>query len=163
MIVWGVLGWKNSGKTGLVERLVTDLTGRGLTVSTIKHAHHAADIDHPGTDSFRHRAAGAREVILSTAERTMQIRELKGRGEPGLDELLSRLGPADMVLVEGFKRESHPKIEAHRSATGQPLIAPGDPTIRAVASDTPLDLDRPVYALDDTRAIANFLLEGTPG
>ena len=162
MIVWGVVGWKNSGKTGLVERLVADLTGRGLTVSTIKHAHHAADIDHSGTDSFRHRAAGAGEVILATAERTMQIRELKGRAEPGLDALLSRLGPADMVLVEGFKRESHPKIEAYRTATGQPLIAPGDPTIRAVASDTILDLDRPVYALDDTRAIANFLLEGTP-
>lgn len=162
MIVWGVVGWKNSGKTGLVERLVTDLTGRGLTVSTIKHAHHAADIDHPGTDSFRHRAAGAREVILATAERTMQIRELKGRGEPGLDALLSRLGPADMVLVEGFKRESHPKIEANRAATGQPLIAPGDPTIRAVASDTTLDLDRPVFGLDDTRAIADFLLQGSP-
>ena len=133
MIVWGVVGWKNSGKTGLVERLVADLTGRGLRGSTIKHAHHAADIDHPGTDSFRHRAAGAREVILATAERTMQIRELNGAAEPCLDELFSRLGPADMVLVEGFKRESHPKIEAHRAATGQPLIAPGDPTIPAVA------------------------------
>lgn len=162
MIVWGVVGWKNSGKTGLVERLVTELTGRGLTVSTVKHAHHAADIDHPGTDSFRHRAAGAREVILVTAERTMQIRELNGAAEPGLDELLSRLGPADMVLVEGFKREGHPKIEAHRAATGRPLIAPDDPTIRAVATDTGIDLDRPVFALDDTRAIADFLLEGAP-
>lgn len=158
MILFGVVGWKNAGKTGLMERLVTEITGRGLSVSTIKHAHHSFDVDHPGKDSYRHRAAGAREVLLASRERFALMHELRGVDEPTLEALLAKLSPVDLVLVEGYKRDAHPKIEAHRAVTGSPLIAPDDPTIRAVASDTPLALDRPVFDLDDTVAIADFIL-----
>lgn len=158
MKVYGVTGWKNAGKTGLLERLVGETTRRGLTVSTIKHAHHAVDVDQPGTDSYRHRQAGAAEVILASANRYAVMHELRGASEPGLNDLLERLSPVDLVLVEGFKREPHPKIEAFRQSAGHDLIAPGDTSIRAVASDVPLDLDRPVLALDDTGAIADFIL-----
>ncbi len=158
--VFGITGWKNCGKTGLVERLVTEIAARGWAVSTVKHAHHAADVDAPGTDSHRHRAAGASEVLLASGARWALMHELRGAAEPGLDALLARLSPVDLVLVEGFKRARHAKIEAHRAAAGQPLIAPGDPTILAVASDTGLpDLDRPVLALDDTAGIADFILD----
>ncbi|WP_299368838.1 molybdopterin-guanine dinucleotide biosynthesis protein B [uncultured Tateyamaria sp.] len=158
MRLFGVVGWKNAGKTGLMERLVTDITGRGLTVSTVKHAHHSFDVDHPGKDSFRHRAAGATEVLLASRNRFALMHELRAEDEPTLDALLAKLAPVDLVLVEGYKRDGHPKVEAHRAATGNPLIAPDDPTIRAVASDTALRLDRPVFDLDDTSAIADFIL-----
>lgn len=158
MNIFGVTGWKNAGKTGLVERLVTEITSRGFSVSTVKHAHHSFDVDHPGRDSYRHRAAGASEVILASGNRVAQMTELRGAPEPGLDQLLARLAPVDLVLVEGYKREAHPKVEAFRAETGNDLIAPGDPSIRAVASDTPLDLDRPVFDLDDTASIADFIL-----
>ena len=158
MRVYGVTGWKNAGKTGLMERLVTEITGRGFTVSTVKHAHHTFDVDHPGKDSHRHRVAGASEVILASRNRVAHMTELRGDAEPKLSDLLPRLAPVDLVLIEGYKRDSHPKIEAYRAETGNALIAPGDPTIRAVASDVPLDLDRPVFDLDDTKAIADFIL-----
>ena len=158
MRLFGVVGWKNAGKTGLMERLVTDITGRGLTVSTVKHAHHSFDVDHPGKDSFRHRAAGATEVLLASRNRFALMHELRAENEPTLDALLAKLAPVDLVLIEGYKRDGHPKVEAHRAATGNPLIAPDDPTIRAVASDTALSLDRPVFDLDDTPAIADFIL-----
>jgi molybdopterin-guanine dinucleotide biosynthesis protein MobB len=158
MNIFGVTGWKNAGKTGLVERLVTEITSRGFSVSTVKHAHHSFDVDHPGRDSYRHRAAGASEVILASGYRVAQMTELRGAPEPTLDQLLARLAPVDLVLVEGYKREAHPKVEAFRAETGNDLIAPGDPSIRAVASDTPLDLDRPVFDLNDTAAIADFIL-----
>ncbi|MGP6087215.1 molybdopterin-guanine dinucleotide biosynthesis protein B [Antarctobacter jejuensis] len=158
MRLYGVTGWKNAGKTGLMERLVTEITGRGLTVSTVKHAHHTFDVDHPGKDSYRHRHAGASEVILSSRKRVAHMVELRGAEEPTLDSLLARLSPVDLVLVEGYKRDRHPKVEAHRAETGNPLIAPDDPTIRAVASDSPLTLDRPVFDLNDTQAIADFIL-----
>ena len=158
MRVFGVTGWKNSGKTGLMERLVSEITGRGITVSTIKHAHHGFDVDQPGRDSYRHRVAGAHEVLLASRNRVALMQELRDMPEPGLDALLARLSPVDLVLVEGYKRERHPKIEAHRAATGQALIAPDDATIRAVATDEPLELDRPVFDLDDTSMIANFVL-----
>lgn len=158
MRVFGVVGWKNAGKTGLMERLVTQITGRGLTVSTVKHAHHSFDVDHAGKDSFRHRAAGASQVMLASRNRIALMHELRGTPEPSLDALLAQLAPVDLVLVEGYKRDLHPKIEAHRAITGNPLIAPDDPTIHAVASDTPLVLDRPVFDLDDTVAIADFIL-----
>ena len=158
MKVWGVVGWKNSGKTGLMERLVNEFAGRGLSVSTIKHAHHVFDVDQPGTDSHRHRAAGATEVLLSSARRWALMHELRGAREETLDSLLARLSPVDLVLIEGFKREPHPKLEAHRAATGQPLLAPGDPTIRAVASDArPETGSAPLFHLDDTAAIADFI------
>ena len=158
MRVYGVVGWKNAGKTGLMERLVAEITGRGFTVSTVKHAHHTFDVDHPGKDSHRHRVAGASQVLLSSRNRTALMTELRGAEEPTLETLLAQLAPVDLVLVEGYKRDRHPKIEAQRAATGQPLIAPGDPTIRAVASDAAPALDRPVYHLDDTAAIADFIL-----
>ncbi|MGJ8544250.1 MAG: bifunctional molybdopterin-guanine dinucleotide biosynthesis adaptor protein MobB/molybdopterin molybdotransferase MoeA [Sulfitobacter sp.] len=158
MRIFGVTGWKNAGKTGLMERLVAEITGRGFSVSTIKHAHHSFDVDHPGKDSYRHRAAGAGEVLLASKTRVALMQELRGAAEPALETLLARLGPADLVLVEGYKRDRHPKIEAHRAETGNPLIAPGDPTIRAVASDVPQVLDRPVFDLDDTVAVADFIL-----
>lgn len=158
MRLYGVVGWKNAGKTGLMERLVTEITSRGISVSTVKHAHHSFDVDHPGKDSHRHRVAGATEVLLASRNRFALMHELRDEDEPSLSELLQKLAPVDLVLIEGYKRDSHPKVEAHRSVTGNPLIAPDDPTVRAVASDTPLDLDRPVFDLDDTTAIADFIL-----
>ncbi len=159
MRVYGVTGWKNSGKTGLMERLVTEITGRGFTVSTVKHAHHATEIDHPGRDSFRHRAAGAREVLVASPVRWALIHELRDDREPPLAELLAKLSPVDLVLIEGYKRESHSKVEAHRHETGRPLLAGENPTVRAVASNTaPEGLGVPVFDLDDTAAIADFIL-----
>lgn len=158
MRIYGVTGWKNAGKTGLMERLVTEITGRGITVSTVKHAHHTFDVDHPGKDSHRHRVAGATEVLLASRNRFALMHELRDEEEPTLEDLLAKLLPVDLVLVEGYKRDRHPKVEAFRAETGNDLIAPGDPTIRAVASDTPMELDRPVFDLNDTKAIANFIL-----
>ena len=158
MRLYGVVGWKNAGKTGLMERLVTEITGRGFTVSTVKHAHHTFDVDHPGKDSHRHRVAGATEVLLASRNRFALMHELRAEEEPALEDLLGKLAPVDLVLVEGYKRDAHPKVEAHRSVTGNSLIATDDPTVRAVASDTPLDLDRPVFNLDDTKAVADFIL-----
>ena len=158
MKVFGVAGWKNTGKTGLTERLVTEITGRGFTVSTIKHAHHLVDVDQPGTDSHRHRTAGAQEVLLASATRYAVMHELRGAPEPPLDALLERLSPVDLVLVEGYKGARHPKIETYRKETAQDLLAGTEPTIRAVASDCPLDVAVPVFDLDDTVAIADFVL-----
>lgn len=157
MKVFGITGWKNSGKTGLTERLVAEFTVRGFTVSTIKHAHHAFDVDHEGRDSYRHRQAGAQEVLVSSGARWAIMHELRGTPEPTLAELLGRLSPADLVLIEGYKREDHPKIECHRAAEGHNLRAGGDPTIRAVAADSPLETEVPVLPLDDTAAIADFI------
>ena len=158
MKVWGVVGWKNSGKTGLMERLVAEFAARGLTVSTIKHAHHGFDVDREGTDSFRHRESGATEVLLSSRKRWALMHENRGVEELELDELLTRLSPVDLVLVEGFKRARHPKIEAHRAETGQPLIGAEDETVRALASDSGAAIaGRPTFDLDDTRAIADFI------
>ena len=158
MTLYGVTGWKNAGKTGLMERLVAEITGRGFSVSTVKHAHHSFDVDHPGKDSHRHRMAGAREVLLSSRHRFALMHEMRGEDEMPLEALLGKLAPVDLVLIEGYKRDRHPKIEAFRAETGQTLIAPTDPTIRAVASDVALDLDRPVFDLDATGVIADFIL-----
>ena len=158
MKLYGVVGWKNAGKTGLMERLVTEISGRGLSVSTVKHAHHVFDVDQPGKDSYRHRQAGATEVLLASRKRFALMHELRDAPEPRLEELLSKLSPVDLVLIEGYKRDAHHKIEAYRAQTGNPLIAHEDKTIRAVASDTPMELDRPVFDLDDTVAIADFIL-----
>ncbi|MEM9437440.1 MAG: molybdopterin-guanine dinucleotide biosynthesis protein B [Pseudomonadota bacterium] len=158
MKIYGIVGWKNAGKTGLMERLVGEIAGRGYSVSTLKHAHHAFDVDQPGKDSYRHRAAGAREVLVAGAQRWALMSELRGEDEPPIAELLAHLAPVDLVLVEGWKRGEHPKVEAWRAETERGLIAPEEPTIRAVASDTSLELDRPVFDLDDTGAIADFIL-----
>lgn len=161
MKAFGIVGYKNSGKTGLVERLVADLTARGFSISTIKHAHHTFDVDQPGKDSHRHRMAGARQTLLASTNRWALMTELRSDEEPSLDSLIARLDPVDLVLIEGYKHESHPKIEAHRAATGQQMIAPDDPTIQAVASDSIQEFDRPVFDLNDTKAIAEFILERT--
>lgn len=159
MKIFGVVGWKNNGKTGLMERLVREISARGISVSTVKHAHHSFDIDHQGKDSYRHREAGAREVLLSSRHRWALMHEMNGDDETPLDVLLSRLAPVDLVLIEGYKRDNHPKIEAHRNATGQPLIARDDSSVVAIASDIDLpDMSQPVFGLDDTAAIADFIL-----
>ena len=160
MRVYGVTGWKNSGKTTLVERLVAEYVRRGFSVSTVKHAHHGFDLDQPGKDSHRHRLAGAGQVLVASRLRWALMTERgEAAGEPALADLLARLDPVDLVLVEGYKRDAHPKIEARRADTAQDLIASGDATIEAVASDAPLPgLDRPVFDLDDVPGIADFIL-----
>lgn len=158
MKLWGVVGWKNTGKTGLMERLVTEFTGRGLRVSTLKHAHHNFDIDHEGKDSHRHRMAGATQVLLSSRKRWALMHELRDEEEPTLETLLTKLSPVDLVLIEGYKRDKHPKVEAHRGDVGTPLIALEDSTIKAIASDSNATADgRPTFDLNDTHAIADFI------
>jgi molybdopterin-guanine dinucleotide biosynthesis protein B len=151
--VFGVTGWKNAGKTTLVERLVAEFVRRGLRIATVKHAHHDVEIDQPGRDSFRHRAAGASEVALVGGLRYAIMRE---QAEPGLAEVLARMAPADLILIEGFKREPHPKIELR--AGNAPPLAPDDPTIVAVASDErPAGTSLPWFRRDDVGAIADFI------
>ena len=160
MKIFGVVGWKNSGKTGLVERLVSEITARGFSVATLKHAHHSFDVDHQGKDSYRHREAGAGEVLLASKQRWALMHELRDQAEPSLTHLLAHLSPHDLVLIEGYKRDDHLKIEANRAATGQPLIALDDPSIVAVASDhDPDGVAVPKFDLDDTAAIAYFVLQ----
>ncbi|MBS0537600.1 MAG: molybdopterin-guanine dinucleotide biosynthesis protein B [Proteobacteria bacterium] len=151
--VFGVTGWKNAGKTTLTERLVAEFARRGWKVATIKHAHHAVDIDQPGTDSFRHRAAGATEVALVGGQRYAIMRE---QAEPTLAEVLARLAPSDIVLIEGYKREAHPKIEVR--AGDVPSLAANDPAIAAIACDTqPAGTRLPWFRRDDIAAIADFI------
>ena len=155
--VVGIAGWKNSGKTTLVERLVRELTGRGLSVSTIKHAHHDFDIDHPGKDSYRHRMAGAGEVLVASAQRWALVHELRDEREPSLEELLAQLKPCDVVLVEGFKYGPHRKIEVRRDAKAV-LLAQDDASVVAVASDDPaLAAGHVCLPLNNAAAIADFI------
>ncbi|HEY0203240.1 MAG TPA: molybdopterin-guanine dinucleotide biosynthesis protein B [Acetobacteraceae bacterium] len=156
VLVIGFAGWSGAGKTTLLRRLIPLLANAGLRVSTVKHAHHGFDVDQPGKDSWEHRQAGAQEVLVASAARWALMHEHRDAPEPGLPELLARLSPVDLVLVEGFKREAHPKIEVHRGALGKPLLHPGDPTIRAVASDVALPgCPVPLLDLDDVAAIAD--------
>jgi molybdopterin-guanine dinucleotide biosynthesis protein B len=157
--VFGITGWKNSGKTTLTERLVAEFTRRGFIVSTVKHAHHAFDIDKEGTDSFRHRAAGAHEVAIVSQGRWALMHELRGESEPPLDQILARLADCDLVLIEGYKREAHLKIEARRlGAKDTSPLSGGDPAIVAVAADAPQpDETLPVFDIDDIPAIADFI------
>jgi len=159
MNVYGVIGWKNAGKTTLVERLVAELTARGLSVSTVKHAHHDFDLDRPGKDSHRHREAGAHEVLVASARRFGLIREHRGAPEPGLDALVERMAPVDLVLVEGFKRDPHPKIEVARRGGERPLIAEHDTTVAALAADYDPGLAIPLLPIEDTAASAGFILD----
>jgi molybdopterin-guanine dinucleotide biosynthesis protein B len=161
--IFGIAGWKNSGKTGLAVRLVTELVGRGYRVSTVKHAHHDFDIDKVGADSYRHRQAGAHEVTIVSGTRYAIMHELRGAPEPSFEEILGRLAPCDLVLIEGYKREPIPKIEARRldSANREPL-APTDPHIVAIAADHAVaDTALPVFDLDDTKTIADFVVAVT--
>lgn len=157
--IFGIAGWKNSGKTGLTVRLVTELTARGYRVSTVKHAHHDFDIDKVGADSFRHREAGAHEVTIVSGTRYAIMHELRGAPEPSFEEVIARLAPCDLVLVEGYKREPIPKIEARReNAARRDPLAPEDSHIVAIAADHPVeDTGLVVFDLNDTGAIANFI------
>ena len=160
MKLFGLAGWSGAGKTTLVVRLLPALAARGLSVSTMKHAHHGFDIDQPGKDSFRHRAAGATEVMIASSQRWALMHEHGGSPEPTAAALAARMTAVDLVLVEGFKREPHPKLEIHRVANGKPLLHPGDPHIVAVASDQKLPgVALPVLPLDDIEAIADFIAE----
>ncbi|WP_430243317.1 molybdopterin-guanine dinucleotide biosynthesis protein B [Neorhizobium sp. DAR64861/K0K2] len=159
--VFGIAGWKNSGKTGLAVRLVTEFTRRGYKISTIKHAHHDFDIDKVGADSFRHRQAGAHEVTIVSGTRFAIMHELRGDPEPSLQDVLDRIAPCDLVLIEGYKREPVPKIEARRleSKSREPL-APTDPHIVAIAADHAVEgTSLLVFDLDDTVAIADFIAD----
>ncbi|HEY1900270.1 MAG TPA: molybdopterin-guanine dinucleotide biosynthesis protein B [Steroidobacteraceae bacterium] len=156
--VLGVVGWSGSGKTTLIVKLIPLLASRGLRIATLKHAHHNFDVDHPGKDSYEHRKAGAREVIVSSARRWAQIHELEDAAEPSLAQLLRRLSPCDLVLVEGFKTQRHPKMEVLREATGKSALYPEDPQIVAVASDRPLPAAGiPVAELGDIEAVGNLV------
>lgn len=158
MKVFGIVGWSGSGKTTLIERLLPLMTAQGLKVSVVKQSHHDIEPDQPGKDSWRHRQAGAHEVLLTTPYRWMLLHELRGAAEPGLEMLLTHLSHCDLVLVEGYKRAAHPKLEVWRSALRKPRLQPDDPHILAVASDVPLPGERR-YDLDDTAAICRFILE----
>jgi molybdopterin-guanine dinucleotide biosynthesis protein B len=164
MRIIGLAGWSGSGKTTLLTKVIPRLVARGLTVSTLKHAHHAFDVDQPGKDSHSHRIAGATEVLVGSASRWALVHELREDAEPALGVLLRKLSPVDLVLVEGYKRERHPKLEVHRAAVGKPLLHPGDSAIVAIASDRPLPAARvPVVDLDDIDRIADILVRhGAP-
>ena len=154
----GLAGWSGSGKTTLLAKLIPLLVSRGHSVSTVKHAHHMFDVDQPGKDSHTHRLAGAREVLVSSSRRWALMHELRDEPEPTLGELVVHLSPVDFVIVEGFKAESHPKIEIHRGVVGKPLLYLDDPNVLAIASDEPLNDARvPVANLDDIGAVADFV------
>ena len=157
MKVFGITGWKNSGKTHLMERLVKEFKSRNFSVSTIKNAHHGFDVDQPGKDSFRHRQAGAQEVLIASEKRWVLMHENSDELQPSLTDLIKKLSKVDLVLVEGFKQERHPKIEVVRKVRDQNLIAENDPTILAVASDVDISTEKTCINLNDTIAIANFI------
>ena len=157
MKVIGLAGWSGAGKTTLLTRVIPLLLARGLRVSVIKHAHHAFDVDVPGKDSFRHREAGASEVLVSSANRWALMHELRGADEPRLPELLAKMSRVDLVVVEGFKREPLRKIEVHRAANGKPLLFPDDPGIVGIASDIAVETTLAVTHLDDIEAVAAML------
>ena len=160
MRIIGLAGWSGSGKTTLIKKLIPRLIARGISVSTLKHAHHGFDLDQPGKDSFFHRTAGATEVIISSAKRWAILHELREQPEWDMAALVGKMSPVDLVLVEGFKRDAFPKLEIHRIANGKPLIHPEDPHIVAVASDSAVPTALvPVVDLNDIEAIADLLLE----
>lgn len=159
MKVFGIAGYSGSGKTTLIEQLIPRLTAHGLKVSVIKHAHHSFDIDRPGKDSWRHREAGASEVMLTGGERWALLHESRGAPEPSLEEYLSHFSPCDLILVEGFKHEAVPKLEVHRPANGKPPLWPENPHVVAVATDASVKTHLPVLDLNDVDAIATFVID----
>jgi len=162
MKVFGIAGYSGSGKTTLLEKLLPRFTALGLRVSVIKHAHHTFDIDKPGKDSYRHREAGASEVLLASSQRWVMMNELRGAPEPTLEEYLGHFSPCDLILVEGFKQEAIPKLEVYRPANGKPPLWPENPHIVALACDEPLASPLPVHLplldLNDADAIVRFIL-----
>lgn len=167
MRIFGLAGWSGSGKTTLLTGIIPDLVARGLAVSTIKHAHHEFDIDRPGKDSWRHRKAGAREVMISSSRRWALMHELRAAPEPTLDDLAARMSPVDLLLVEGFKQHPHPKLEVHRPSLRKELIYPDDPWVVAIASDEKLEAPIPLLPLDNPGLVADFICRhlgfDTPG
>ena len=162
MRIFGLAGWSGSGKTTLMSKLLPELIQAGLRVSTVKHTHHAFDIDKPGKDSWQHRMAGATEVMVASANRWALLHELRGAPEPDLDQLVEQMTPVDLLLVEGFKRHGHDKLEVFRRANGKPLLHPDDARIVAVASVDPVpEAAVPVLNLDDAAAIAKFVRRRT--
>jgi len=160
MHIFGLAGWSGSGKTTLMIKLIPALARRGITVSTVKHAHHDFDIDKPGKDSYEHRAAGAKEVLVSSGKRWALMHELREEPEATLEDITRQMSPVDLLLVEGFKREDHAKLEVHRSATGKPLLQPDDDKIVGVISDEPLPGSAvPVIDIDDVEGVAAFIIE----
>src|ERR1700678_4342575 len=158
MRIIGLVGWSGSGKTTLVTKVIPVLVGRGLKVATVKHAHHEFDIDQPGKDSWQHRAAGACEVAIVSSRRWAIVHELGQEPEPALTDVLAKLSPVDLVIVEGFKRHSHPKLEVFRASLGKPLRYPEDDCVVAIAADAPLpQAPLPVLMLDNIEAIASML------
>lgn len=159
MKVVGLIGWSGSGKTTLLVELLRLLTAQGVRVSTMKHAHHDFDIDKPGKDSYRHREAGASEVLLISDRRWVLMSELRGAPQPDFDELMGHMAPVDLLLIEGFKAHPHDKIEIHRPELGKPMLWPNDDRIIAVASDQRLDgMPLPLLDLNDAPAIVRFIL-----
>lgn len=160
MRIIGLAGWSGSGKTTLISKVIPRLKARGLSVSTLKHAHHGFDLDRPGKDSFIHRESGATEVIISSSKRWAVLHELRDEGEWNMPDLVAKMSPVDLVLVEGFKRDNFPKLEIHRAENGKPLLHNEDPGIVAIATDTPLpDARVPLVDLNDIEAIADLLLK----
>jgi molybdopterin-guanine dinucleotide biosynthesis protein B len=159
MRIFGLAGWSGSGKTTLLAGLIPELVARGLSVSTIKHAHHEFDVDRPGKDSWRHRQAGATEVMVASSRRWALMHELRDAPELSLDQLVARMSPVDLLLVEGFKHQPHPKLEVHRPSLGKPLIYPGDRHVVAIATDEPFAAPLPLLPLGDAGAIAAFITD----
>jgi molybdopterin-guanine dinucleotide biosynthesis protein B len=160
MKVFGFAGWSGSGKTTLLVRLIPALIARGFDVSTIKHAHHAFDVDAPGKDSYEHRRAGAREVMISSSNRFALMHELRGAPEPSVEELVRRMTPVDLLIIEGFKHHAHDKLEVHRPSLGKPLLAAEDPRVVAVASDREIPgLRVPRLDMNDVEAVATFVID----
>ena len=154
---FGLAGWSGSGKTRLIMRLLPELIGRDYSVPTIKHAHHDFDIDKPGKDSFEHRQAGALEVMISSGKRWALMHENRAAPEPDAEALIKEMAPVDLILIEGFKDEAHPKLEIHRNENGKPLLYPNDPNIVAIATDEPLETNLPLLDINDILSIADFI------
>ena len=157
MKVIGLAGWSGAGKTTLLTRIIPHFLAKGMRVSVIKHAHHSFDVDVPGKDSWVHRQSGATEVLVSSGKRWALMHELRGAAEPRLPELLAKISPVDLVIVEGFKSEPHRKIEVHRAANGKPLLFPDDPGVVGIVTDVAVETTLPVAHLDDVEAIAALL------
>ena len=159
MRIFGFAGWSGSGKTTLIEQLIPRFVQRGLRVSLIKHAHHTFDVDQPGKDSYRHRQAGAAEILVTSSRRWVLMHELRGAHEPSFEDQVKRILPCDLLLVEGFKHAPIPKLEVWRKETGEPLLHPNDPHIVAVASDARIETKLPLLNLNDVDEIRNFILK----
>jgi molybdopterin-guanine dinucleotide biosynthesis protein B len=159
MKVFGVAGWSGSGKTTLIEKLIPRFVKQGLRVSLIKHAHHTFDVDQPGKDSYRHRHAGAREVLVTSSRRWVLMHELRGAQEPSFEDQVKHLAPCDLLIVEGFKHAPIPKLEVWRAEPGEGLLHPQDPHIVAVASDVKLETKLPLLDINDDAGIAEFIVK----